>query len=395
MNYKMEFYNSYIFLKPNKNEEESFYYFISNSEIQLISDSSAFSFVYKCKFKKYPEKSPYYYLNSKNEEKDVTEIAMKCLLLNDRNDNESDDDHYWYYKRPHGKNSKRSFDIKSRFEEEVRIQTKLSKKSIDKLNRNVPIVLFARVFENSTRKFQKLSSALKNASNPSTSINPIKQMLRELERKNPEFIVPSFLDNITNFFFQSSNPRKYDPVKYYFGFIAMEYIPPNYKIFCDIIKPIIMDEIKSKPENKDIYKHDSVTLSTKSNRLRWMYNTARYELLRLAIDTGYSQGDYHTDNILIDENTRRCMIIDFGKAKKIDNNDTILDIDIYEEILGLSNVQIILDRIFYTSFDNTEKSDEFMWLKNVDDIDIGILLYLNENRLTYIENQTFLNPLHL
>jgi serine/threonine protein kinase len=151
-----------------------------------------------------------------------------------------------------------------------------------------------------------------------------------------------------------------------------------------------MDEIKSKPENKDIYKHDSVTLSTKSNRLRWMYNTARYELLRLAIDTGYSQGDYHTDNILIDENTRRCMIIDFGKAKKIDNNDTILDIDIYEEILGLSNVQIILDRIFYTSFDNTEKSDEFMWLKNVNDIDIGILLYLNENRMTYIENQTLL-----
>jgi serine/threonine protein kinase len=97
--------------------------------------------------------------------------------------------------------------------------------------------------------------------------------------------------------------------------------------------------------------------------------------------------DYHTDNILIDENTRRCMIIDFGKAKKIDNYDTVLDIDIYEEILGLSNVQIILDRIFYTTFDNTEKSDEFMWLKNVDDIDIGILLYLNENRLTYIENQ--------
>lgn len=82
------------------------------------------------------------------------------------------------------------------------------------------------------------------------------------------------------------------------------------------------------------------------------------------------------------------MIIDFGKAKKIDNYDTVLNIDIYEEILGISNVQIILDRIFYTTFDNTENSDEFMWLKNVDDIDVGILLYLNENRLTYTENQT-------
>jgi serine/threonine protein kinase len=218
-------------------------------------------------------------------------------------------------------------------------------------------------------------------------------MIGELERKNPEFIVPSFLDFLTCFLFKSKPSHHCDSINYYFGFIAMEYIPSNYKTFCDIIKPIIMDEIKSKPENKDIYKYDSMTLSTKSKRLRWMYNTARYDVLRLAIDTGYSQGDYHTDNILIDEKTRRCMIIDFGKAKKIYNDDNILNLNIFENTNDISNIEIILDRIFYTTFDDDKKSDEFMWLKNIDEIDIGILLFLHENRMTYIENQTFLNPL--
>jgi hypothetical protein len=132
----------------------------------LISDSSAFSFVYKCSFKKSPEESPYYYLNSKKEESNVTEIAIKCLLLNDRNNDTSDDDHYWYYKRPNGKESKRSFDVKLRFEEEVIIQTNLSKKTMDSLNRNVPVVLFAKIFENSTSEFQNLYSILSSAWNP-------------------------------------------------------------------------------------------------------------------------------------------------------------------------------------------------------------------------------------
>lgn len=390
MNYNMEFYNSYIILKPNKTEEDSFYYFIENSEIELLSDSSEFSFVYKCHFKPSPEYSPYYYLNSKKEDKNVTEMVIKCLLLNDRDNDTSDNDHYWYYKKAYGKNSKRSFDIKYRFEKEVEIQNQLSKKTLETLNRNIPIIFFSKIFESYTEKFQILCSELKEASNTETSINPIKQMLIEIERKNVDFTPPpSFFEKINCFLFNSKFKKvpSYDPIKYYFGIIAMEYIPQNYKTFCDIIKPIIMDQIISKPENKDIYKHDSLTLSTKSKRLRWMYNIARYELLRLAIDTGFSQGDFHTDNIMIDENTRRCIIIDFGKAKKINNYDNILSLNIYDETQIVSNLKIILDRIFYTTFDNSEKSDEFMWLNKIDDIDIGILLFLNENRLTYIEDQ--------
>ena len=175
----------------------------------------------------------------------------------------------------------------------------------------------------------------------------------------------------------------------------MEYIPSKYKIFCDLIKPIIMDEIKSKPENENIYKYDSLTLSTKSNRLRWIYNTARYEIIRLAMDTGYSEGDYHSDNILIDENTRRSIIIDYGKAKKIDNYDELLLLnkEIFESEYSICNNNIdnielyeklkkILNQIFYTSFEDNTKGDEFMWLKNIDEIDYKIIMFLHENRKT-------------
>lgn len=381
----MEYNNSYIFIKPKRNTENSFYYFIKNSRLELLSDSSAFSFVYKCHFMKSPDKSPYFYLDSKNKTNNIIEIIIKCLLLNDRRDNTNDDDHYWYYKRSCETESKRCFDIKSRFLEEIFIQLEASKKGIYNLNRNVPIVLYSTIFENFTDNFQILSSILSYKNNK----NPINQMLIELEKKNPNFKKKSIFSYLYSFFKPNYTEIKYNnSLNYYFGIIAMEYITPNYKSFCDIIKPIIIDEIISKPENKDLYKYDSLILSTKSERLRWMYNTARYEILRLAIDTGYSQGDYHTDNILIDENMRKSIIIDFGKAKKINNYDEILSLNILEYTNNISNIKIILDRIFYTTFYDTKICDEYMWLKNIDELDIDIIFFLHQNRMTLIENQT-------
>jgi hypothetical protein len=166
-------------------------------------------------------------------------------------------------------------------------------------------------------------------------------------------------------------------INYYFGIMAMEYIPSNYKIYYDLIKPIIIDEIKAMPENQNIHKYDSLTLSTRSNRLRWLYNIARYDILRLAIYTGYTQGDYHSDNLLLDEEIQRTIIIDFGKARKIYNKDGVLSLPIEE---NFKNLQTILERIFYTSFDDNKKYDQFTWLKNIDEYDYDIILFLHEMR---------------
>jgi hypothetical protein len=370
----MEIHNSYIFIK-SKNQEDSFYYFLKNSKIELLSDSSAFSFVFKCIFLKSSSKSPYYYFNSEKKTENITEIIIKCLLINDRENNTSDDDHYWNYKRESGKKSKRHFEIKKRFIEEIRIQKELSKNTYYSFNRNVPIVLYSDIFENNfSKNFNSLYFCLKNMENNYT----VNQMLNEYDNKTEKYNKKNktWVDCFKCFSCCFKNENKNNEIKYYFGIIAMEYIPSNYKTFCELIKPIIY-EIKEKHENHNIYKYDSLSLSQKSNYLRLLYNIARYDIYRLAIDTGYSQGDFHTDNILMDIELLRSIIIDFGKAKKINNDDNILSLPIKK---NFNNLQIILERIFYTTFHDDSRGDEFMWLKNIDEYDYDIILFLDENR---------------
>jgi len=382
----MEIHNSYIFIKSKKgqeefySQEESFYYFLKNSKTELLSDTSAFSFIYKCTFKKNPNKSPYYYFNSKNEIKNVTKIVIKCLLLNDRKDDTSYDDYIWYYKKSCGEISKKYFEIKKRFMEEIRIQTECSQKTFKCFNRNVPVVLYSNIFENSSSFFKMMDDNY-----------AIKIMLNEYDNKT-HVKNKSWLHYFQSCFTNQNN-RKIEnqkendnekqkenndtKINYYFGIIAMEYIPSNYKIYYDLIKHIIIDEIKAKPEYNHIYKYDSLTLSEKSIRLRWLYNIARYDILRLAIDTGYTQGDYHTDNLFVDEELQRTIIIDFGKASKIYNKDGVLSLPIKDNI---ANLQTILKRIFYTTFNDDKKCDEFIWLKNIDEYDYDIILFLDEYR---------------
>jgi hypothetical protein len=400
----MDYHTSFIFTKPKyhkwsvrffkgtSNEfshEDSFHYFIKNSQIELLSDSSAFGFIYKCTFKKQPQNSPYFYLNDKKESTDVTTIVLKCLLLNDRTKYDTDDDHFWQYKRIGGptstsggkipadfwKRSKRHFDMKDRFKEEVRMQTEISKLGIAAMNRNAPVVLFSKIY-GSTDYFS-ITSLIKNRMVNEPRNRPFEQLCDEL-------------------YFKSKIPLEPD-MNYYFGLIAMEYIEPKYKLFNDIIKPIIVDDILLRPGCEKIHKYNSMNLADKSDRLRWAYNTGRYEIIRMAIDTGYTEGDYHTDNLLMDEHSRKSILIDFSKAKKIPNNSELIILWNQKK-----NIKRILEYIFYTSFDMGSKGayqltpeelrdnarcDEFKWVKNVDANDIVIILYIHQHRESLVEKR--------
>ena len=407
----MDYNNSFIFIKPTRFPEESFYYFIKNSSIRLLSDSSAFGFVYRCKFKKPAKKSPYFYLNSKGDTQDVTTIVLKCLLVNDRITNNCDghdNDHYWDYKRtkPTVKVSKRHFDMKDRFFEEVRKQTLISKKGLNAMNRNCPVALFSKLYGDRSSKGKILQKLLLRRCHSKEDRTPLQQMLSKL----------SFRQNIPHL------AHNQDPtLKYYFGILAMENIDSTYELFNDIVKPIIIDDIIAK--NPELYKYDSMVLSPYSQRLRWAYNTARYDLLRMALDTGYSQADYHTDNMLINEKTRKTMIIDFGRCKKIANHKDMLEL--WNTPEGFSNslrrivrvpkelnleslrepkvtssvcceiltkeenpdFALLLKMLFYSTFTDEKKDDEFMWIKGVDEEDTKILAFLHKMHNASLEKQ--------
>lgn len=381
----MDYHTSFIFTKPKIRKcsmriftrkskefshEDSFHYFIKNSQIELISDSSAFAFIYKCTFQKSPQKSPYFYLNDKNESQDVTVVVIKCLLLNDRIQDDSDDEHYWQYKKVCGKLSKRHFDKKDRFMEEVRMQVDISKLGIAALNRNAPVTLFSKIYDQHSQS-SIISLIKKQLVNDPTN-NPFEQLCKEL-------------------YFKQNIPLELG-FEYNLGIIAMEYIDQKYKLFYDIVKPIIVDDILLRPNCKKVHKYDSIQLSDKSHRLRWAYNTGRYEIIRMAVDTGYTEGDYHTDNLMMEEHSRKSILIDYGKAKKITNFKEINTMW-SQSFSGISkrrkcNFRNIIREIFYTTFEDDERGEEFKWFKNVDDKDMEILEYLHQHRISLVEGRS-------
>jgi len=89
-------------------------------------------------------------------------------------------------------------------------------------------------------------------------------------------------------------------------------------------------------------------------------NIARYELLQMAILTGYAHNDYHIDNLLYDRNytnyfdtiTGKVMIIDFGFSSKIPTNKL-------SRIKGLIKTNNYYDALSLL-YINTHRSDGLM-----------------------------------
>ena len=110
----------------------------------------------------------------------------------------------------------------------------------------------------------------------------------------------------------------------------------------------------------------------------------------MAIDTGYSQADYHTDNMLINEKTRKTMIIDFGRCKKIVNHNDMLELwnsspdSLVEHTPDFCK---LLEFLFYSTFTDEKKDDEFMWIKGVDEEDTRILLFLHKMHNASLEKE--------
>jgi serine/threonine protein kinase len=364
--------NHCIRKNPQKSLEDSFMYFINNSKLELISDTSAYGFVYKCIFQENENKSPYFFIDSNGINRNVLNIVIKLVLVAKEKYIYLDEEEIlleWNYIKDK-KLNKFYYNSIQYFLHEALSQQSISEKGKKKLHKNTPTLLYSRLFVNDTKKYEKIERTLLQKA---VEKQPLQQMFSEFNKINKIQPREHLLQN--NFF--------------YFSLIAMEYIGSPYILCNDIIKPIILDEIKSKTENKDIHKHDSKVLSSKSDRLRWIYNIRRYEVLRLGIDTGYSQGDYHTENMFIDEENKRAMIIDFSYSKEI--NKIFYIIKLWNELLennfidmneNIRKISIILQEIYNVHFKNEKKEfTEYKWLKEVEKEDIQQIIEIHRSNL--------------
>jgi hypothetical protein len=362
----------FIFIKTRtdknyRSKEDSFYYFIKNSAIELLSNDSAYGIVLKCRFSKISNRSPYFSINTSGKIEDVVCLVIKISIIGEPRFLELPQNQlFWNYIFADGKEENRNVGNIDAFFNENKMQIDISRRSTLEKNRNCPVLLFSKLYKKESIKYKLLKTDILNNCDAegSRSLKILFQEFKHIGKKNTDH-------------------------NFYLGISFMEYIGEPYSCMCNIIKPIILDEIKSMPENK----YDSITLSSKSNRLRICYNIARYEIIRMAIDTGYTERDYHCGNILINERSKCAVLIDYGLAAKIRSWDRIktLWIEIknheFENLeLNSKNIHEILCEIFYTTHQCEIKAIEFKWLKNIEPLDAAIIVRLHKMR-TEVSNK--------
>jgi len=415
------YYNNYIFIKTiretknPRNAEESFYFFLENSKIRFVSYNSNKYLLFNCFFDKNENLSPYFYLNVYGEMENVTVICIKISFIcedkqtnhsfRNRNnpiyDNKNNPEIVTHYITP--------FNF---FKENCR-QCEISEAGIMNLTRNTPIVLFSKLYDNKSIKYKTI----------------YKNLCKNINKRNKNYFIQLFKD-----FNKIDN--NYLNYKYYFAITGMEYINIEYYRNCyDVIIPIIdsvhsyvskkyMENIENikKYNEKDDEIHDeysieiynTVELSKFSERLKTIYNIARYEIIMIALNTGYSQGDYHIENLFLYEDIQSIMVTDFGNVKSIPNYEHIQNswVFLQENAFKIENgsfriLKDILEDIYNTHFqDDDANSKHYKWLKDIDQDDVAIIynihnfrkyakldivpnvfeMYLNTRRSEYVYN---------
>lgn len=343
----MKIQNGGIIIK-DKDPEKAFHYFIQNRSYLSVISKTPTSVLLECSLNRdVLQNSPYLMLRPENYKRPVNCILLKLGLVvtNIKNINGNQLNYInnfinFYFKMKETNKNFKNYNIsgtKQNFIDEINIQTDVFLKTIDYLDPLCPGVVYGNVIDdmNDSIKFisdlqercsvttnevltelRKVFVYLLELCNNKSGTNKIIQdsIVNIRGNKSPSQLTEQDIKNLELIYYISHILILDESSTFNIGLgiIAMEFVDHNYKTFANLYYDIrTYDSYKNNP----LYKEQVNTYE----------NMARLKLIELALKTGYSQGDFHPGNIMIEQTLQgyyqgykgRVMLIDFGYAKKI------------------------------------------------------------------------------
>ena len=332
-------------MNKTENPEKAFYYYLENCSIRILETGGS-GILFLMTYKGDPEKNPYSSFNSENISSPTNQVILKLVLLNNNINDDNSNQHEFDYRYESKKMAQMSV---NNFLKETSTQTYVSLNTIEYLENIAPAVFYEGIVTyDSDEFFDKIIS--KAPPRNAHSISRLKDFVQ--------------------------NTYYYDDERSYLGIICMEMATSNFQnlfhIFAKIYKSLsenqIMRETLITGNSEEIKRLKEEHF--RNSKLFLYLNMVRLALINIAYKAGITHGDYHYANILFDPNYKgyfdgiegKVLVIDYGFATEIDEDDRIVIVNTYNEILEqidtistedlLKKLNTILELIY-----NTPRSD--------------------------------------
>jgi hypothetical protein len=275
---KTDFQKGGLIIKTSP--EEAIIFFIENcAEVTWLksTSNSASGVIFECTLKDGVE-SPYEMIRSTNFKSPVKKILIKIVGIRSEVRGEYDDNVWTVpFKTVSPPLAVKNLEKEETFTTEINVQTDIFLKTISYLNPLCPAPIYASIKKDKANAIEFMSK-LKIPDKYGFFSNATNRLITVIIEKITSGSIP------------------------YLGVLGME-IADDYKTFYDLY-------------------HNGITSDAD---IRIYENMIRLKIIDLALKTGYSQGDFHTGNMLVNPSVTgyyngisgNALIIDFGYANKI------------------------------------------------------------------------------
>lgn len=312
-----------IMLKEKYINEEPiipFKSFLENSTIELLTDGSSFGIIFKAILNPGKE-SPYEIFGVENFKEPVKNLLIKIVALSPVKLDEYND--YWSYFDGRTK----QIDTEENFKKEVNIQTDIFFKTMEYLEPLCPAPVVSLI-ENDKNKMVNFMNFLKRRTNHTYTKEIIDKILENIKK----FQIPSL------------------------GVLAME----------------IADGFSTLTQ---LYHDFKFTVDpTYMKFYEYCEQMGKLQILKLALDTGYSHNDFHRGNFLINPNYNgfykglrgKVILIDFGLSTKFEPETKKRIKDSYDNGKYQEALQVFETLTRSDGLKINEYPDFYGWLYNED-----------------------------